>query len=278
MKFPYISRNGEIIPAAQGVVPLDKTEISYGFGVYETVKVRKQKIYFLPQHIERLLHSAREIHLIHRFSPDSITNAFNDLVRDTLEESYNVKILLYGAPEVDNTELFILPSAPLYPERKWYREGVSLQSFRHERWMPKAKTLNMLPSYFYYKKAKENGCYDALLYDSQGNLREGTRTNVYVIKGKQLISPQKKDVLEGVTMMSLEKIIAKTDYTIEYKDIPIRSLGSFDGMCISSTSSKLLPVKKVDSHEFPVICQGLLDLIELYDEALERSGGDFEQL
>ena len=278
MKFPFISLNGRIIPSKEGLVSLDKTEIAYGFGVYETIKVRNNVIYFLPQHIERLLHSAKEINLSHVFTVSKMQIAIEELVASTEIDSCNIKIFLYGASEKEKATLCVIPTAPLYPDRKWYRDGVSLISFQHERWKPQAKTLNMLPSYCMFKEAQKQGCYDALLFDAQHNLREGTRTNVYLIKDKHIYSPQKKDILEGVTLMTLEKAIQSTDYTLTYTDIPFRTIHEFDGMFLTSTSTKIMPVKKIDNKEYPFISEHIKALINIYENKLEKSKGDFSKL
>ncbi len=264
--------------ATEASIPIDQTEVTYGFGVYETVKIRNNTIYFLPQHIDRLMYSAKQITLVHKFTSDFVKEAMYNLIPHTGEASCNIKVLLYGAPTPELTQLYILPSAPLYPDRKWYRDGVSLTAYEHERWMPQAKTLNMLPSYVMYKKAKASGHYDALLYNHQGHICEGTRTNVYLMKGKSIFSPQKKDVLEGVTMMSLEKVISQTDFSIEYVDVPMSTLNNYDGMFISSTSTKIMPVRCVDDHTFPGISEDLQALIRVYDKALDTCAGDFDKL
>lgn len=278
MKFPYISRNGVLIPFDQGMVPLEQTEIAYGFGVYETIKIRNQTIYFLPQHIERLLHSAEEINLSHIFTISQIQIALEKLVSHIQADSCNIKILLYGASVKEKASLYIIPSAPLYPDRRWYRDGVSLLSFQHERWKPQAKTLNMLPSYCMFKEAQQQGCYDALLFDKHNNVREGTRTNVYLIKDKQIFSPQKKDILEGVTLMTLEKVLKHTDYTLTYTDISFSSIYEYDGMFLTSTSTKIMPVKQIDKKEYPFISEHIKELMSIFENMLDKSEGDFSKL
>ncbi len=278
MKFSYVCRNGKIIPYQEATVSIEHTEVAYGFGVYETIKLRNNILYFLPQHIERLFHSAQQVNLEHTITPLMIEEAIHDLISRTQETSCNIKILLYGGKTADQTELFIIPSAPFYPDRKWYREGISLTSFEHERWMPQAKTLNMLPSYYMFKKAQENGHYDALLYDKNKNIREGTRTNVYVMQGKNIYSPYKKNILVGVTMLTLEKVIKQSSYSIDYVDIPFAKIGEYESMFISSTSTKIMPVRQVDGMKYEIVSQDLKDLISLYDNALEKSQGDFNKL
>lgn len=272
------SINGTIINTTKATVSLQQIEVQYGFGVYETIKVRNNIVYFLDQHIERFFHSAKLISLKHNFSDSQIKKYVLDFINKVEESSINLKILLYGGNSAEQAKLIILASAPLFPQRKWYKEGVSLQSYQYERWMPQAKTLNMVASYFIYKKAQQHNCYDALLYDNKQNILEGTRTNVFVIKENTIISPPKKQILEGVTLMSLEKVIKNTKFNLVYKHIPFKTLSEFDGMFLTSTSSKIMPVKQVDNFIFPQIPSSIQELIMLYDNRLEKSNGDYNLL
>ncbi len=272
------SINGEIKTTSEAVIPLSQIEFQYGFGVYETIKVRNSVVYFIDQHIERLFHSATLLSLQHHFKKEQIKKNILQYVKELGEESSNIKLLLYGSGKPEEAMNFILASKPLYPDRKWYKKGVKLMSYQYERWMPQAKSLNMVASYFIYKKAQEEHCYDALLYDRNNNILEGTRTNMYLIKDKNIYSAPKENILEGVTMMSLEKVASKNNFSLKYKSIKIKDIQEYDGMFLTSTSSKILPIKQVDNFIFPEIHDSIFELIKLYDEALDKSKGEFNLL
>ncbi len=272
------SINGIVQTLEKASLPLSEIESQYNFGVYETIKVRNSLVYFIKQHINRLFHSAEAIGLNHDFSLSQIALYLTEFVEALQEESINVKILLYGRKTHKEARLIILPSSPFYPNRKWYREGVTLISFEYERWMPQAKTLNMLPSYVMYQKAKEQGAYDALLLDRNRHILEGTRTNVFLMKDNIIYSPPKEVILEGVTLMTLAKVIEHSDFTLIYKAISYESIHEYDGMILSSTSSKILPVKQIDQCRFHEISPEIGNLIAIYNTALDTCNGDFERL
>src|SRR5258706_13260244 len=184
MSFAYFSKNGQILPIDQAVIPVSNIAYSYGFGVYESIKVRNNIIYFVDQHVERLFFSADVIGLKHPFTKEEIKKWIENLINDLQTESYNLKILLIGG---NDPLLFITPLAPKFPDRKLYSEGAKTITVKNERLFPNAKTLNMLPSYLAYTKAKEKDCYDALLLDSHDNLVEGTRTNFFVVKDNVMV-------------------------------------------------------------------------------------------
>lgn len=269
---PAFSHNGVIKPLHEAQIPADRIESMYGFGVYETLKVRGGILYFVKEHVNRLLHSAECIELEHPFSQVSIETFIRNLIQEVQEDSLNIKILLMGAAKKEDAQLYIFPLAPLFPKRSWYRDGVSVCSFVYERWMPQSKSLNMLPSFYYYTHAQKEGHYDALYVDTSGNIREGSRTNIYFMKGTQIVSPPKVDVLEGVTMMTLENAIEKTSFTIHYQKIPYTSIQKYDAAFLSSTSTKIIPVREIDGVALP-ISNELRALIGQYNDWLDASEG-----
>jgi len=274
MQFNYFSKNGHLLPIDQASVSLYSIEYSYGFGVYETLRVRDRTPYFLAAHAERLMHSASIIGLEHTFAQQFIASSVKELV-DALEihDAYNIKILLIGGKTPEQAELFILPSAPFFADRKLYRDGVSTITVSYERMFPQAKTLNMLGSYLAYRKAKQAGCYDALLLDRDGCMLEGTRSNFFLIKDMTVVSPPADKILEGVTRMALVQLLGKHNYTYKEALVSPTDLHSYDGAFFTNTSSGIMPVRHIDSHAFAGIPESLQQLMAHYEQWKKDSGG-----
>lgn len=273
-QFQYFSENGQILPIDEAVMPLSNIEFSYGFGVYENIKVRNGIVYFTKQHIERLQKSAETIGLTHPFTSDEVTKYLHELLEKlelTKDGSCNIKILLIGGRE---PQLFIMALAPLFPDRKLYSTGAKTISFSYERFLPQAKTLNMLPSYLFYKKAKEADCYDGLLISNTGTILEGTRTNFFAIKGRELFTPPAEEVLEGVTRQTVIHVAKKQGFTIHEVAITLAQIGEYDGAFLTSTSSKIVPIRQIDEINLQ-IPESLKELIKAYDAFLDESNGIF---
>ncbi|MBI5456144.1 aminotransferase class IV family protein [Candidatus Kaiserbacteria bacterium] len=275
MAFKYFSHNGELKPASEAVIPLSNIEYSYGFGVYETIRVADKIPYFLLDHIERLGESARIIGLEHGFSGEQLETHILELIKKNDVETANLKILLIGAKEKENAQLFILCLNPLFPDKKLYREGATFVTYEYERAFPHAKTLNMLQSYLAYRKAKEADCYDALLINREGCITEGTRTNFFCIKGKTLITPPESEILLGVTRKAVLKAATQNGYELEEKVVTWGDLRNADGAFVTSTSSKIIPVRRIDDQEFHGP-EALKELMRLYDAFLDTCNGKME--
>ncbi len=244
--------------------------------MYETLKFRNRILYFIKQHIERLFLSAKLLELEHPFTKELVEEWIEELIEKNSAESCNIKILLIGGKTSHEATLYILLLNPLYPNRKLYTQGAKVETIYYERFLPNAKSLNMLMSYLAFTKAQKNGCYDALLLDKDKNILEGTRTNFFAIKDKTLVTAPKDVVLEGVTRQVVIKVAQENGYSIKEELIPLDSLSHYDGAFLTSTSSNIMPLIQIDDYKFNQISENLKEFMQQYDAFLVSSKGVIE--
>ena len=273
MDLKYFSHNGRLKPIAEAAIPVSNIEYQYGFGVYETVRVVSGVPFFLADHLERLVESAHIISLEHTFTQETVGKNVAELIKNTGADTYNLKILLIGAPKAEDAQIFILALNPLFPDKKLYREGGDFVTYEYERAFPHAKTLNMLQSYLAYKKAKEANAYDALLLDDNGSIVEGTRTNFFCIQERTLISPPEEKILLGVTRKALLQHALQNNFTMVEQELSWGDIQKHDGAFVTSTSSKIVPVRTIDGQELRAGSRHLLELMKLFDAFLDSCGG-----
>lgn len=269
MAFQYFSYNGEVKTASEAVVPLDNVEYAYGFGVYETIRLAGGKLYFIEDHCQRLMNSAQIIELEHDFNPNQVKQYVEELVKSNRVDTCNVKIMLVGGASKDEAKLYILCLNPLFVERSLYRDGVKCISENYERLYPRAKTLNMLPSYLAYRKAHVVGAYDALFIDRAGCIREGSRTNVLAFKGRSLISPPEADILPGIMREQVLQVAKKNGFKVEEQTLPLASLNEYDALVLTSASSKILPIGQIDDTKISTGSEDLRELMQLFNDYLK---------
>lgn len=266
--YDVFSKNGSTLPSAEAAIPLSNIEYAYGFGVYETIRAVRGKALFLGDHIERLEASAKILELQHPFKPDEIDRWTKELLQKIEADACNLKMLLIGARDPKDAALYIIPLAPLFADKRMYAKGAQAITVEHERFLPHAKALNMLPSYLAYRKAKESGCYDALFLNRHGCITEGTRTNFFTLHGKTIVSPPPAEILEGVTLKNVLAVARKQGFTIVHEPIPLSTLSTYDGAFLTSTSSKIMPLNAIDDVKLK-IPDALKELIRCFDSFLD---------
>lgn len=270
MSFGVFSKNGVITNDQEAVVPLANIEYAYGFGVYETIRAVRGKPLFLADHLARLAASAQILELEHTLKTEEIERWVLELLQRIEADACNLKMLLIGARDAKDAMLFILPLAPLFPDKRLYTKGAKVITRAYERTLPHAKSLNMLGSYLAYRDAKKEGAYDALLVNRYDCITEGTRTNFFAMKDRLIISPPKADILEGVTMMHMLTAAKACGFTVTYQDIPRTSLASYEAAFLTSTSSKIMPLQQIDDLTFS-LSEPLKELMRTFDSLLETA-------
>jgi branched-subunit amino acid aminotransferase/4-amino-4-deoxychorismate lyase len=129
MTFNYFSKNGKMFPSIEAVVPLSSVEYSYGFGVYESIRVARSTPFFIDDHIVRLMESARIIGLEHVFTGKDVKRNVKEVIAVNDAQNCNVKILLIGASKKEDAQLLVMCLNPLFPDRKLYRDGAIVTTY-----------------------------------------------------------------------------------------------------------------------------------------------------
>lgn len=243
--------NGAAIPEKEAVVPISDKAYFFDFAIYESLKVIKGKVFFAEYHIDRLFESAEIIDLRHSFKKEEVLDWLNLLIiKNNLDDAF-LKIVLIGDPDENkNPKLYIMPlTGVTYYPKQFYNKGVKVITYNGERRFPKAKTKDLLLSFLALREAKRNNAIEALMIDSDGNIREGTKSNFIAIKGDMLIIPPKEKVLEGITKKMIIKSCEK-DFKIKEEDIPLSKIKDYDEFFISSTLFNVLPVNQIDDVKF----------------------------
>ncbi len=268
MTYDYFSRDGSVLPLEQAVIPLDDIHYAYGYGVYETMRVVEGSVRFLDAHCQRLMESADTIGLKHTFTADSVDGAVQELIRKNKAATCNLKVMLLGGATAEEASLYILCLNPLFPDRKLYKEGAHTITVEAERPFPHAKTLNMLPSYLARRDARTAGAYDALLINRHGHITEATGSNFFALKGKTVFSPPEAEILLGVTRDNLLRLARKHGYEVRERPLELKGIRDYDNAFLTSTSTKVMPVRSIDSIQWEGVSPELHELMRLFDESI----------
>lgn len=237
-------RNNKIILEQQAVVPVSLREVFFNFSVYESLKVRAHKALYVQDHLERLFYSAERLEIAHSFTLSEIEESITSLVSlDSLEKA-TIKIQLIGGKE----PILFVTSQPLpeYPQ-EYYRDGIKVVAYDGERIIPEVKSNALLLNYVALREANKRGAFEALFVDRNGYAIEGTRSNVFAVRGNSLITSEKR-VLAGVTRKKIIQAAEDIGLHLHFSDPSLQEMrtGGYDEVFISSTSMGALPVAYID--------------------------------
>ncbi|MGX1195004.1 branched-subunit amino acid aminotransferase/4-amino-4-deoxychorismate lyase [Metabacillus sp. SLBN-84] len=116
------------------------------------------------------------------------------------------------------------------------------------------------------------GLYEALLHRS-GMITEGSSSNFYGVKnGSVFTHPANNLILNGVTRMKVEELCRQNGIEFLEERLSTEGLASLDEAFITSTTSEVIPVIKVDEGKVGEGIPGPVTrkLQKLFDELIAK--------
>ncbi|MBI2400513.1 MAG: aminotransferase class IV [Deltaproteobacteria bacterium] len=188
----YVYLNGKTTSAEKACVSVFDRGLTYGDGLYETMKALDGKPLFLKEHLKRLLHGTRELHMESRllkpFVDEIKAGAIEALLRKNhLEEgeSYIKLMVTRGADRASH-----LPTKGILPTTVITTKKIDTASLSRLREkgvtaitvsdispaLPGVKSLNYLASVLARMQADKAGAFEAL-FTKDGLITEGSSSN-----------------------------------------------------------------------------------------------------
>lgn len=234
--------------------------------IYEVLRVINGIPIFLEAHLKRMKNSFQLINEEFSMNYEEIATKINDLIKSENKTNGNIKIT-YGINEKILRVFFI---DHFYPNSDMYINGVDTILFFGERENPNAKIVNDNFREKVNKEIKDRGAYEAILVDKDGSITEGSKSNIFMVKGNKLITSPAKAVLPGVTRSEILQLAKNLKIEIQEIEYKYTNLDQLDGMFISGTSPKVLPIKKVNDVCLNPNNDIVRTLMREYDKEIDR--------
>ncbi len=241
----YMVINGKVMPVSEAGDILAGSSRT----IYEVIKVVSGIPLFLEKHMERLEASARLINYSVTNIMNSIRESITELIKANNSPEKNIKIIVYnmGNPVPDFMAYFIRSS---YPTPEQYETGVHGILLREERNNPNAKVVNSGYKERVAAALAEANAYEALLVNREGEITEGSRSNIFFVRNGKVLTAPKGNVLIGITREYVFDLCKNLGIEIIEEPISVSMLGEMDGAFMTGTSPKILPISTIDDMSF----------------------------
>ncbi len=239
--------NGSYLPYNEVTFPANDIGIQRGYGLFDYFRIRNGKAFLLIHHLRRLESSLQGLRIILPYKLSELESIVQRLISDNNIKDGAMRILVSGG-KTEQQGIYTKPNFAIlaedfipYPEIN-YTRGAYLIAKEYMRFLPKYKSINYLPSFYYHRELHENEAID-ILFHFKGILYETSRSNIFLVKDNTLITPE-KDVLPGITrklVLELSKGVIKT----ECREVRFEELKKAEEVFITGTSKEIMPVIRI---------------------------------
>lgn len=216
--------------------------------IYEIIRVIDGVPIYLEDHLGRMFESAKLLGKSLNVSEPYIREYIKIVIKNNKIDMNNIKLLWGEADGVG--EVFMIYSVEsFYPPREYYDNGIKTVLYNYERDNPNAKVQVASFKEDVAKKMNDADAFEALLVRNDGYIPEGSRSNVFFVKGGILYTAPREEILLGITRKHMFKIADMLNIKIVEESIHMGDLNKIDGAFITGTSINMLPISKIDNIE-----------------------------
>lgn len=235
--------------------------------VYEVIRIIDGIALFLEDHFDRLISSVHISGLQLEMGLSEFRQRISELARLNDQQNGNVKFTLSEIGKVNHWSFSFIPHS--YPAPNDYLKGVATSLLYAERDNPNAKVLQNRVRDKADQLIAENNLYEALLVDRNGLVTEGSRSNVFFVKGNRFYTAPSAMVLVGITRKKVMECLKELDLPVIEEAVSISDLRTFEAVFLTGTSPKVLPVQCIDSIQIPSKNPFVKKLMVRYDIMIE---------
>ena len=282
-RFAYA--NGRYMPHADAMVHVEDRGYQFADGVYEVIGIHQGRLVDEELHLERFDRSLHELRISWPMTPAALKLVMRELIRRNRLSDGSIYIQItrgvaqreHAFPKRKSPPGLVMTTKRAKPlPAAALKEGVSVLTQPDIRWgRCDIKTIGLLPNVLAKQAAVEAGAFETWFVGPAGEITEGSSTNAWIVTedGQVVTHPLGSKVLSGVTRLTVLRLAAESQIKVLERPFAVHELQSAREAFLTSTSSHVLPVTRIDGRPIGNGRPGpiAMRLRELYEAELARS-------
>lgn len=254
--------DGEYVKAKEAKTDLYGQSLHYGYAVFEGIKSYKTangtKIFKAEEHYDRLRKSAEAMHMPFHYSTEEMVEATYKLLEiNNLNNAY-IRPLVICSPNMSLSkgQKSYLVIEVWNWDNGYLANKLRIMTSSFQRPNPKAFKIEAKVSGHYVnsilasQEAKDKGFDEALVLDEKGNVAESSGANVFYEKDGKLYTPQKGNILPGITRATVFEICNQLGISYEEKLFTPQEMQGADAAFFCGTAAEIVAVDSLNDIPF----------------------------
>lgn len=254
--------DGEIVEGDEARIPVTDHGLLYGDGIFEGIRVYRNRVFRLDAHMKRFEAGARGIALELPGGIDAVRAIVLATVRAFGADEAYVRLIATrgeGSLSVDPTTcpqprlICMVDHVRIYPLDK-LSSGLDLVTSSLRRPSPdvldpRIKSLNYLNNVLAKLEARQRGADEALMLNAQGMIAETSVANVFVVRDGVLLTPPATDgALEGVTRATVMELATTLGIPVREQTLSRFDFFAAEEAFLTGSGAGIVPIRSLDAR------------------------------
>ncbi|MDD4127991.1 MAG: branched-chain-amino-acid transaminase [Methanomicrobium sp.] len=254
--------DGKYLPKEEAKVSVFDYGLLYGDGVFEGIRAYNGRVFRIHEHLDRLYDSAKTIDLDIGMTKSEMEEVVLETLRQNkLKDAYIRLVVTRGVGDLgldprkcSKPTIFVIATewGAMYGDL--YEKGlkavtVSVRRNSADALPPNVKSLNYLNNILAKIEANYKGGDEAIFFDTNGYIAEGSGDNLFVVKNGVILTPHTLNNLRGVTRLVLLEIAGELGIPVKEQNLGYFDLYSADEVLVSGSAAEIAPVTLIDGRK-----------------------------
>src|SRR5690554_6342212 len=239
--------------------------LQYGDGLFETIAYRNSQLEFISEHLSRLLEGCKRLKIV--FSAEQQQLLINEVhaVCQQLKNDAVIKVILtrgaggrgyrYQA-DMQTTRIISTHPLPIYPAT--HASGITVricqQRLASNPSLAGIKHLNRLEQILARNEWQDDTIAEGLMFDHQERLIEGTMSNVFLVQGNQLWTPELSNAgIAGIMRQKLIETAQQLGITINVTSLNVEQLKQADELFVCNSLIGIWPITQIADYAMELL-------------------------
>ncbi|HON81298.1 MAG TPA: branched-chain-amino-acid transaminase [Methanoregulaceae archaeon] len=253
--------DGRFVPREEAKLSVFDHGFLYGDGVFEGIRAYNGRVFRLREHLDRLYDSARTIDLTVPVSKEEMGEIILETLRkNNLRNGYIRPIVSRGVGDLGLDPRKCPKPSVIVIAVEWgamygdlYEKGlkaisVSVRRNPADALPPNVKSLNYLNNILGKIEANYKGGDEAIFFDTNGYISEGSGDNIFVVKNGGIYTPPTLNNLRGITRAVVLEICQSMGITATEQNLGYYDMYSADEVFVTGTAAEVAPIALIDGR------------------------------
>ena len=247
--------NGKFMPIEEARVPVLDRGFIFGDGVYELVPVYSRVPFRMDEHLARLERSLAAVRIRNPYSRAEWREIILQLVdKQTFEDQGIYFQVTRGVAKRDHSfpkdaapTVFLMSNPLVCPPQELVQRGATAVTAVDNRWLRcDIKSISLIGNCLLRQVSADAGAVETILF-RDGKLTEASASNVFVVRGGEILSPPKSNlILPGITYDVIAELAQAAGLPFEFRDVSEAEVRGADEIWVTSSSKEVLAITMLD--------------------------------
>jgi len=250
--------NGRYVPHSHAQVHIEDRGYQFADGVYEVILIHDGRLVDEQPHLDRLDYSLEALRIPWPMARAALGLVLRELIARNSVASGTVYLQVTRGVAARDHKFPARARPSLVATTKRQKgagavasTGVAVITQPDIRWRRcDIKSVSLLPNILAKQAAAEAGAFEAWMIDGDGFITEGSSTNAWIVTraGRLVTRNLSAAILSGITRLSLLQLVQSQGIEFEERRFSVAEAKEAAEAFLTSTTSLVLPVTRVDGQ------------------------------